>query len=252
MRTTGIHRLPALGHVGDRHAEQAAIRQAVKGHAEAGRDVADGVERAIVGDDLDDVVGTGAGQPHPGRNGDPQVAPVADADGRRAMDELRAVTREQARGVVADHAPVADREELRAAPVSVHRQMSDHTGDVLGAARVLDVEEDGPPAHRQRPLGRRGCDASGKRRLGDRERDRRLAGRDFGDGSGRWWCRGRPRTGAGTPTTGAALFGCRFLGCRHDASLGPDLGRRRGRARGPPPVYAATGRGAGFFAACGR
>ena len=137
---------------------------------EARRDVTDRVERAIVGHELDDVARARGGQPHAGGHGDPQIAPVPHADGRRAVDELRAVLREQARRVVADHAPVADREEVGAPAGAVHREMRQHTRDVLGAARVLHVEEDGPPAGRQRPrrLGQR--HARGQRGLRRGER----------------------------------------------------------------------------------
>ena len=86
------------------------------------------------------------------------------------MDELSAVLREQARRVVADHAPVADRDELGAGGHAIDGEVLDDTGDVLGAARVLDVEENGAPAVRVRPLGGRRCDARRDRGLRRRQR----------------------------------------------------------------------------------
>ena len=150
-----------------RRTEQRAIGQPPERHAETGGHVADRVEGAIVGDDLDHVSGPRARQPHTRRHGDAQVTPVAHADGRCAVHERRAVTREQAGRVVTDDAPVADGEELRAPAGAVDREMREHPRDVLRAARVLDVEEDGPPARGRR---RRRRDPRGKRGLGKAER----------------------------------------------------------------------------------
>ena len=153
-----------------RHAEQRAVRQPAKRHAEARRHVADSVERAVVGHDLDHVARPRPGQPHAGGHRDPEIAPVAHADRRRAVHEPGAVARQQPRRVVTDHAPVADSEEVGTPAGAVHREVRQHARDVLGAARVLHVEEDGPPAGRQRPcrLGRR--HARGQRGLRRGER----------------------------------------------------------------------------------
>src|SRR5262245_37629805 len=62
--------------------------------SQARGDVTDCVERLIVRDDLDDVARTGAGEPHAGRHRDPQIAPVAHADGRGAVHERSAVMRQ--------------------------------------------------------------------------------------------------------------------------------------------------------------
>jgi len=160
----------ALGSLGHRKPEEAAIGEPAERHAEAGGDVPDRVEGAIVGDDLDHIAGPRAGQPDARGDRDAKVAPVSHAHGRRAVDQLGAVAREQPGGVVPDDAPVADGEELGAPVRAVHRQMRKHTRDVLRPARVLDVEEDGPPAGRHRALGRRRGDPRGKGRLGYRER----------------------------------------------------------------------------------
>src|SRR5204862_2576723 len=79
-------------------------------------------------------------------------------------------TRQQAGRVVTDDAPVAAGEELRAPAGAVDREMREHPRDVLRAARVLDVEEDGPPARGQRRRRRRRRDPRGKRGLGNAER----------------------------------------------------------------------------------
>ena len=50
---------------------------------------------------------------------------------------------EEAGGVLTDHLPVADGNEVGAFPQPVNREMIDDPGDVLRAARVLHVEEDG-------------------------------------------------------------------------------------------------------------
>ena len=61
---------------------------------------------------------------------------------RANRDELGTVTREQAPGVVSDHAPVADGDEVGPRADPIEREMIDHAADVLHAAGVLDVEED--------------------------------------------------------------------------------------------------------------
>src|SRR5512132_3999518 len=113
-----------------RRSGEAAVRQALVHDAEARRDVADRVERAIVRDDLDDVARPRGRQPHAGAYGDAQVAPVAHADGGRAMDELRAVAGEQTRRVVTDHPPVPDGEEVGALTDAVDPEVIDHAGNV--------------------------------------------------------------------------------------------------------------------------
>jgi len=57
---------------------------------------------------------------------------------------------------------------------AIDREMLDDAGAVLGAARVLDVEEDRPPAIRVGAVGRGRRDADREARLGDRELNLRL------------------------------------------------------------------------------
>src|SRR5262249_61390043 len=78
-----------------------------------------------------------------GGDRDAEIAPVAHAGRRSAVHELGAMTREQAGGLMADHAPVADRVELGALAQVIDRDALDHALDMTGMARVFDVEEDG-------------------------------------------------------------------------------------------------------------
>ncbi len=57
-------------------------------HATAGRHIADGVERLIVGHDLEDVTGRRIAEPDAGRYGNSEIGPVLDARHRRTVDEL--------------------------------------------------------------------------------------------------------------------------------------------------------------------
>ena len=151
------------------HAGQAPERQPLKRDAQARRDVTDRVERAIIGHELDHVACARGGEPHAGGDGDAQIAPVPHADGRRAVHELRAMPRKQPRRIVADHPPVADGDELGARRRTIDGEMLDHARDVLGTARVLDVEEDGAPAIRMRTVGRRWRNARREGGLGPRQ-----------------------------------------------------------------------------------
>ena len=65
-----------------------------------------------------------------------------------------------------------DRDEVRPGADAIHAELVDHVGEVLGAARVLHVEEDRAPAGGPRPLGLGWRHARGERALdiGDRER----------------------------------------------------------------------------------
>ena len=67
------------------------------------------------------------------------------------------------RGMTIDPGPVeAEPEPPDALTAPVDLQMLDHPGDVLGAARVLDVEEDGASAHGERPVQLGWSDALGR------------------------------------------------------------------------------------------
>src|SRR5256885_11451347 len=83
---------------------------------------------------------------------DAEVTPVAHAGRRCAVDELGSAAGEQARRLVADHAPVADGDELGAPAQMVDGESLDHALDVRGVARVLDVEEDRVPGRRPATL----------------------------------------------------------------------------------------------------
>ena len=137
----------------DRRAGHALVREPAERDAQASRHVADRVKGPVVGDDLHHVARPGAGQPHAGGDGDPQIAPVADAHRGSAVDELRAMAGQKAGGIEPDDLPVADGEEVGAAPHPIDGEMVDDAGDVLGPARVLDVEEDRATGGRHRPIG---------------------------------------------------------------------------------------------------
>ena len=141
--------------------------------AEAGGDVAHRVERAVVGDELDDVARARRGQPDAGGHRDAQVAPVADADRRRAVDELGAVAREQPRRVVTDHSPVADGDELGAGGRAVDGEMLD--------ARARCARRGSCSRRRRRSRGG-GRDAGGRAPAAGRapRRPARACQRDFG------------------------------------------------------------------------
>jgi len=68
------------------------------------------------------------------------------------VHQVGAVAREQPSRVVPDDSPVPDGEELGLAPHPVDGEVIDHARDVLRAAGVLHVEEDGPPGRGQRPF----------------------------------------------------------------------------------------------------
>jgi hypothetical protein len=121
--------------------------------AQAGCDVADGVEGVIVGDDLDAVAGTGVAQPDSGGDTDAQVTPILDSGGRRTVNELRAVSRAESGALVADDSPVADGEEIGSRLAVVDGEVFEDAGDMLRAAAVLDVEENGPTRQRSLPIG---------------------------------------------------------------------------------------------------
>jgi hypothetical protein len=150
-----------------------AIREAPVLHAEARGDVADGVERLVVGDDVDHVAWPRAGEPDARGDGDTEVAPVADAGRRGAVHEVRAVLGEQARRLVSDHAPVPDRGEVGVDPDAVDHEVSQHVFDVLCATGVLDVEEDPAALLGTGARRRRRRDARRKRRLRDHGHDGR-------------------------------------------------------------------------------
>src|SRR6266478_4888763 len=74
--------------------------EAAERDAEAGRDVADGVEGTVVRYDLNHVARARGGQPHSGGHRDAEVAPVAHSHGGRAVHEVGAVPGEESRGVM--------------------------------------------------------------------------------------------------------------------------------------------------------
>ena len=109
------------------------------------------------------------------------------------------MTGEYARRFVADHAPVADCEEFGTPPEMIDGETFDHSLDMPGVARVLDVEEDCVPGRRPAPFRRRRWDARGERglRCGDRHRE-------LGLGRGR---RGQLGEGPGDLGDGTRLLG---------------------------------------------
>src|SRR5262249_19456236 len=100
-------------------------------------------------------------------------------------------------GLVSDHAPVADGEELGRAPRVVDREALDDSLDVRRVAGVLDVEEDRVARGRTESFGSRRRNTGDAYRLGIDARQRQLrltAGRrDKLDGRRRLDRRGRDR-----------------------------------------------------------
>ena len=140
-------------------------------HPEARRDVPHRVERLVIGDDLYHVAWSRRRQPDSRGDRDAEVAPVAHADRRGAVHQEGAAFRQHARGVVVDHPPVPDRNELGRASHPIDPEMGEHPRDVIGTARVLDVEEDRAPVRRSRTFGLGWRYARGERGLGHRGRD---------------------------------------------------------------------------------
>jgi len=64
------------------------------------------------------------------------------------VNELRAVPREESSAFVTDDPPIADGEEVGSCVDVVDGKVLEDAGDVLRAAAVLDVEEDGPARRR--------------------------------------------------------------------------------------------------------
>ena len=106
----------------------------MKGNAERHGDVAHRVEGAVVRHDLEYVARARPGEPHTRAHGDPEIAPVADAGGWRAVEELGAESGEHAPRLVTDHAPVADGEEFGTPAHVIDGETSDHSFDVRGVA----------------------------------------------------------------------------------------------------------------------
>ena len=131
-----------------------------------GGHVADRVERAIVRDDLDQVAGPGAAEPHSRAHRDAQVAPVLHPGGRGAVHEVGAAPGEQPGAVRADHPPVPDRDQVDAAVLPVDGQVVQDAAHVVGAARVLHVHEDRAAPRRQRRARRRRLEARREPPLG--------------------------------------------------------------------------------------
>jgi len=149
-------RLPGprlLGQRLDARTRERAEREPVEAYPQAGRHVAHRVERLVVGDDLEQVTRPRLREPDASVDRDAEIAPVAHADRRRAVHEVRAALGEEARRVVVHHPPVADRDQVRRAHHAIDVEMGEHARDVVGPARVLDVEEDPAPHRRTRPLG---------------------------------------------------------------------------------------------------
>ena len=69
------------------------------------------------------------------------------------MNELCAVSREESSALVADHSPIANGEEIGSRLPVVDSEVLEDAGDVLRAAAVLDVEENGPTRQRSLPIG---------------------------------------------------------------------------------------------------
>ena len=183
------------GRLGRLLLDEAAVGQALERDPQAGGHVSDGVERPVVRHDLDEIAGPRGGQPDPRGDRDAQVAPVADARGRGAVDQVRAALREQPRRLVADHPPVGDGHELGPAVPGIDAEMVDDVRQVLRAAGVLDVQEDRAPAGGARPLRLGGRHAPGEGGLdgGEGEVER------FGLGAGDDWL-GRSGSSSGRAT----------------------------------------------------
>src|SRR5438034_373934 len=130
---------------------QRAVGEAMEIDAAARSHIADRIEGLVIRDDVEHIAGPRARQPDARRDRDAEIAPVLHPEGRRGMHQLRPVARQQAGGLVADHAPVADRHEARLVVEGTEPQVLEHARDVLHAARVLDVEDDGAPHRRRAP-----------------------------------------------------------------------------------------------------
>ena len=204
-----------------RQPRETAVREPPERDTEAGGYVADRIEGAVIGDDLENVSRPRGAQPHPGGHRDPQIAPVLHSRRWRAVQELGAVSAQQTGRVVADDTPVADGDEIGPAVDTIDGKVVDDPCDVLRAARVLDIEEDGAPTGRKGTLGlgRPGrcplgeVDFRGRQRYRtDLDRDRGF-GRHRLDRSLRRWC-GRA-SGAGlAPSPSAPSFRA-LLGFAH-------------------------------------
>src|SRR6266566_3629262 len=131
---------------------QRAVGEAMEIDAAARSHIADRIEGLVIRDDVEHIAWPRARQPDARRDRDAEIAPVLHPEGRRGMHQLRPVARQQAGGLVADHAPVADRHEARLVVEDTEPQVLEHARDVLHAARVLDVEDDGAPHRRRAPL----------------------------------------------------------------------------------------------------
>src|SRR5882724_867082 len=103
-----------------RRAGERAGREPAEGDAEPRGHVAHRVEGAIIGHDLEHVAGPRRSQPRASAHRYAEITPVPHAGGGRAVDELGAVTGEQARRLMTDHTPVADGDELRAEAETVN------------------------------------------------------------------------------------------------------------------------------------
>ena len=85
-----------------RQVGQSPEGQSPEDDAEAGRHVTHRIEGSIVRHDVDAVAGPCLAEPEAGCHGDPEIAPVLDADGRRAVEQPSTMAREQASGLGAD------------------------------------------------------------------------------------------------------------------------------------------------------
>src|SRR5260221_695993 len=81
-------RLRWLGRKGLGRSGDAAVGNSMERHPNRRRGVGDSVEGPIVGDDFQDVAGLGMPEPTARRDRDPEIAPVAYTDRRRAVHEL--------------------------------------------------------------------------------------------------------------------------------------------------------------------
>ena len=106
------------------------------------RPVTDRVKRSIVGDDLGMSPGRAVPSHTPAATA-MQIAPVLHATDGALCSNWAPCPSSRRGGVVTDHAPVAHGDEIGAAAQTIDGEVVDDAGDVLGAARVLDVEEDG-------------------------------------------------------------------------------------------------------------
>ncbi len=113
----------------------------MKDHPGSGGSVADRIEGAVVRHQIEHVAGIGVRDPTPRRDGDPQVAPIANTAGRGTVDQMRPSGGEQSAEADADRLPIADGEKVSTLHLAVDLQVIEDADYRVFAAGVLDVDE---------------------------------------------------------------------------------------------------------------